>query len=166
MKFSSVLLVAGAALVAAQSLESLPTCAKDCASELLMGTDCGMDPKCICSNKEFIENIRGCVAKACTTDKDRDATVSFAAQICKAVQIDIDTNLPSASTTTSSAPTATGTSTAPLTTGTGSSSGGKKNDTVSTPPPTDEDPEGSAAGKVGGSVIGVIAALGAAVWML
>lgn len=163
MKFSSVLLIAGAALVAAQSLDQLPDCAKECAGKLLTGTDCGMDPKCICANKTFIEDIRGCVAKGCTTDKDREATVSFAAQICKAVQITIDTSLPPA-TSTSSSSTSTGTSTAPTTTGTGGSDSGK-NDTISTPPPKD-DSEDSAAGKVGGSVIGVVAALAAAVWML
>jgi len=163
MKFSSVLLIAGAALVAAQSLDQLPDCAKDCATELLTGTKCGMDPKCICADESFISNIRGCVAKGCTTDKDREATVNFASQICQAVQITIDTSLPPA-TSTSSSSTSTGTSTAPVTTGTGSSDSGK-NDTISKPPPKD-DSEDSAAGKVGGSVIGVVAALGAAVWML
>jgi len=177
MKFSTVLLVAGAAVVAAQSLADLPTCAKTCAGEKLIGTSCGADPKCICTDTTFLTGIAACVTEACTGAGDLDATIKAAVQICNAVNISLDTDiLPPATTSTSTtsstdatvtdAPTDTA---APSTIPTGSAGG--KNDTISTPKPgsDDEDEDGgsdSAAGRVGGSIIGVVAALAGACLLL
>jgi len=175
MKFSTVLLIAGAALVAAQDLAALPDCSKACATKLLTGSNCGIDPKCICSNKAFLSDIATCVATDCKSEADRAATVAFAVEICKAVDIVIDTTLPSASSTssssssTSTAATTTVDKASPTTKSTASSSpsgaAGGNNGTISTPKPTDK-PDESAGKAVRSSLIGVIGALAAAVALL
>ncbi|RPA75317.1 hypothetical protein BJ508DRAFT_418184 [Ascobolus immersus RN42] len=179
MKFTSVLFLAGAALVASQSIADLPTCAKECAGKKLMGNTCNMDPRCICADKSFLVDIAACVDSDCTTQDERDATINFAVNICKAVKIDIDTNLlpPTASTTSSTLPgttaeattTPTASGTAPSTTPTGSTGG--KNDTIAPTQPgsgdeEEDDSSDSAAGRVGGSFIGVVAAVAGACLLL
>jgi len=179
MKFTSVLFLAGAALVASQSIADLPTCAKECAGKKLMGNTCNMDPRCICADKSFLVDIAACVDSDCTTQDERDATINFAVNICKAVKIDIDTNLlppTSDASTSSSAPattaetttTPTASGTAPSTTPTGSTGG--KNDTIAPTKPgsgdEEEDSSDSSAGRVGGSFIGVVAAVAGACLLL
>lgn len=173
MKYTTVLALAGAALVAAQDLSKLPECSKSCASDLLLNSGCGIDPKCICSNQTFLTDIAGCVKKGCTAESDLTATVEFAVQICKAVQIDIDTSLvlpattstsSSSSSSSTSSSTSTSTSAAASTTPTGSAGG--KNNSISTPDPKEDDAKDSAGKAVRSSLIGVVAALAGAVLLL
>ncbi|EGC42805.1 hypothetical protein HCEG_02020 [Histoplasma capsulatum var. duboisii H88] len=57
------------ALVAGQ-IADLPECARNCAFPA-MPPECGVNPKCICSAKSFIDAMTCCVAKSCNPDEQQ-----------------------------------------------------------------------------------------------
>ncbi|KAL2139704.1 hypothetical protein VTI28DRAFT_4837 [Corynascus sepedonium] len=122
MKTIAALSLALAGVVVAQGGLDLPTCAQSCASSFLSGGigDCGRDVKCICSNKEFIDEIACCLAGDCSAS-DQDKAVSVALNLCKGAGV---TDLPSSVTcATASTSAASSTSNAASTTDSASSSG-------------------------------------------
>ncbi|AEO67136.1 uncharacterized protein THITE_2115964 [Thermothielavioides terrestris NRRL 8126] len=77
----TVLLIFALARVAVGQLASLPSCAQDCADHYLTNSgDCGSDPKCICSNKDFLSNIACCVAAVCD-QSDQASAISVAVDV-------------------------------------------------------------------------------------
>ncbi|PLB46965.1 hypothetical protein P170DRAFT_428217 [Aspergillus steynii IBT 23096] len=88
MKFHYLSLALAACLstAAAQGLDSLPSCAKGCATDAIPD-HCGMiDVGCICSDKSFISSISCCVSSKCSDDDQKSrlvpAVIQFANQIC------------------------------------------------------------------------------------
>lgn len=65
MRFATLAIVAGlSAMVSAQGLDDLPTCAQKCYEENT--GDCSpLDIKCICGTKELIEGLSCCVKRTC-----------------------------------------------------------------------------------------------------
>ncbi|KAK1138891.1 hypothetical protein N8T08_001680 [Aspergillus melleus] len=81
LQFVSLALAACLSTAAAQGLDSLPSCAKDCATDAIPD-HCGMiDVGCICSDKSFLTSISCCVSKKCSED-DQKTVIQFANQIC------------------------------------------------------------------------------------
>ncbi|RAK98359.1 CFEM domain-containing protein [Aspergillus ibericus CBS 121593] len=104
----TVALLAGLNLAAAQGMESLPACARDCATGAIPKSCSAIDVGCICSNTSFITSISCCVATACS-DQDQNSAITFAQQICSGAGV---TDLPqSAGCTSGSTASATGQST-------------------------------------------------------
>ncbi|PYI09017.1 hypothetical protein BO78DRAFT_48657 [Aspergillus sclerotiicarbonarius CBS 121057] len=103
-----VAFLAGLSLVAAQGMESLPACARDCATGAIPKSCSAIDVGCICSNTSFITSISCCVATACS-EQDQKSAITFAQQICSGAGV---TDLPqSAGCTSGSTASATGEST-------------------------------------------------------
>ncbi|KAG7288106.1 hypothetical protein NEMBOFW57_007629 [Staphylotrichum longicolle] len=147
MKVPAALLtlaMAGAAV--AQGGPSLPTCAQSCADKFLTGGigNCGSDPKCICSDKDFLGSIACCLVGVCDAPSQSSA-VAFAASLCRGFGV---TDLPTAvacSTATGGAATGAAATTTPASasstessaassavTGSGSSSGSAPTNTAGT----------------------------------
>ncbi|PSR82520.1 hypothetical protein BD289DRAFT_371099 [Coniella lustricola] len=88
--------VAALALYAGLSVaqySGLPTCAQSCASDQFSGgsyAGCGTDPKCICSNQDFLSNIACCLTGACD-EADQSSAIVFATQICSANGVTVPT---------------------------------------------------------------------------
>ncbi|RCI15507.1 hypothetical protein L249_3546 [Ophiocordyceps polyrhachis-furcata BCC 54312] len=89
---SSLLFTLAAGLVAAQDLNGLPPCAKDCVTKNMSGSGVGGCPSadigCICKNKDFLNNIACCLAKACKPE-DQTKTIGFAKQLCNAAGVQV-----------------------------------------------------------------------------
>ncbi|RDA96088.1 hypothetical protein CP533_5775 [Ophiocordyceps camponoti-saundersi (nom. inval.)] len=89
---SSLLFTLVAGLVAAQDMNGIPSCAKDCVNKSMTGSGvagCGLaDVSCICKNKEFLNSIACCVAKACKPD-DQNKTIAVAKQLCSAAGVQV-----------------------------------------------------------------------------
>ncbi|OJD13719.1 hypothetical protein AJ78_05851 [Emergomyces pasteurianus Ep9510] len=140
MRLSIAAVASLLALASAQGLGGLPDCAKNCAGSAIP-QECGLDVKCICTAKTFLDAITCCVAKACNAD-DQKKTISFAKGICGTVGV---TNIPDAaicatgSTTGTGTATGTPTGTRSGTTASGSPTstgeGGAKTGSSSTAPP-------------------------------
>ncbi|KAF7116393.1 hypothetical protein CNMCM5793_004637 [Aspergillus hiratsukae] len=118
MKLYSVSLALAACLsmAAAQGLQDLPACARQCATNSIPA-NCGLSVECICSDSSFISGISCCILNTCPTDEQQEeahpfvptAAVQFANQICKTAGV---TNLPQSPSCPSSTQSATGTSSA------------------------------------------------------
>ncbi|PWY76196.1 hypothetical protein BO70DRAFT_90859 [Aspergillus heteromorphus CBS 117.55] len=93
----SVALLAGLSPVVAQGMESLPACARDCATNSIPKTCKAIDVNCICSDKSFITGISCCVANACS-QQDQQSALTFAQQICGGAGV---TDLPQSASCTS-----------------------------------------------------------------
>ncbi|RLL94530.1 hypothetical protein CFD26_101060 [Aspergillus turcosus] len=109
MKLYSVALALAACLgmAAAQGLESLPPCARQCATGSIPA-NCGINVQCICSDASFISGISCCILNTCPPD-EQQAAVQFANQICRTAGV---TNLPQSPSCASATQSATGTSSA------------------------------------------------------
>ncbi|KAF3767154.1 hypothetical protein M406DRAFT_97783 [Cryphonectria parasitica EP155] len=90
LSFFSAALFAGLSFA---QFSGLPTCAQDCASDQFSGgsyAGCGTDPKCICSNQDFLSNIACCLVGACDA-ADQTSAIAFATQICSAQGVTVPT---------------------------------------------------------------------------
>ncbi|KAJ4420236.1 hypothetical protein N0V85_000674 [Neurospora sp. IMI 360204] len=136
MKVTAALFsLAFASFAAAQDLGNLPSCATECATPYLTNgiSNCGRDPKCICTDETFIKDIQCCLLKTCSPDQI-DAAASFAVTFCKnngatnfptkatCATAAATTSTGSASTSATAVVVTTGTGTAAATTVTGSNS--------------------------------------------
>lgn len=94
MKFTAVALVAAAAVVSAQSIGDIPSCAQTCLLPALQATGCDLtDFKCSCSNTEFVTGSTACIQKACSpADQEKAAKATY--ELCKSVGVEIPTQPP------------------------------------------------------------------------
>ncbi|KAJ5748089.1 uncharacterized protein N7511_009785 [Penicillium nucicola] len=112
MKFNIIALAALLTTAAAQGLGDLPDCSKECATGAIPQS-CGIDFKCICEAKSFLNDVTCCVAQKCSK-ADQETTLKVAKSICARGGV---TNLPdevtcsSSSSSSSSSSTSTGTKT-------------------------------------------------------
>ncbi|KAF2200137.1 hypothetical protein GQ43DRAFT_473008 [Delitschia confertaspora ATCC 74209] len=91
MRFSSfATLAAFCSLALAQNpLSGLQPCARDCLTDDFGG--CALlDVKCICGNKNLIDNLSCCVSKNCNADQQQE-TIKFAHDICVANGVTVPT---------------------------------------------------------------------------
>ncbi|KAB8070223.1 hypothetical protein BDV29DRAFT_37518 [Aspergillus leporis] len=145
LHYISLTLVIFLSTVAAQGLNSLPDCAKDCATGSIPKQCKTIDISCICGDKSFINNVSCCVANKCSKDQ-QDAVIKFATQICSGAGINdlpksascasgsssaTETSSGSSSTSNQSSTTATGTNTKTSHTTTSGSSSGSTSSTTS-----------------------------------
>ncbi|KAK4158084.1 hypothetical protein C8A00DRAFT_28982 [Chaetomidium leptoderma] len=125
MKVPAALLsLALASAVIAQGTPELPTCAQKCADGFLSGGigNCGNDPTCICSNKDFLSSISCCLVDACDAPAQSEAMV-FASRLCRGFSVtDLPTAVVCASTTGAAATTTSAGSATTKATGAGSTS--------------------------------------------
>ncbi|XWX00204.1 hypothetical protein V2A60_008224 [Cordyceps javanica] len=114
MKFIIALVAAATSLVAAQNnpLNDIPKCAQDCVGKFLSGSSIAgcslLDYKCVCSNKEFLNEIACCLAPVCD-DKGKSDTIALANKLCKAFDVDLPTAV-TCNTAATATPTSTGSS--------------------------------------------------------
>ncbi|TQV90545.1 Extracellular membrane protein, 8-cysteine region, CFEM [Cordyceps javanica] len=114
MKFIIALVAAATSLVAAQNnpLNDIPKCAQDCVGKFLSGSSiagCSLiDYKCVCSNKDFLNEIACCLAPVCD-DKGKSDTIALANKLCKAFDVDLPTAV-TCNTAATATPTSTGSS--------------------------------------------------------
>ncbi|CAI7639311.1 unnamed protein product [Penicillium pancosmium] len=115
MKLSQLTLALAALLTtaAAQGLGDLPDCARSCATDAIPSS-CGIDVKCICTTKSFLNDISCCVADKCSKD-DQETTLKVAKSICARGGV---TDVPTSVVCSTGASASTGTKTG-TTTGTG-----------------------------------------------
>jgi len=111
MRFATLAIVAGlSAMVSAQGLDDLPTCAQKCYEENT--GDCSpLDIKCICGTKELIEGLSCCVKRTCD-EASTELTIQFAAKLCNANGVEVPTSPSCAASLVSSTAAPTGSSTA------------------------------------------------------
>ncbi|KOS48144.1 hypothetical protein ACN38_g883 [Penicillium nordicum] len=81
MKFTITFAVAALlSTAAAQGLSDLPDCSKSCATGSIPQS-CGIDFKCICEAKSFLDDVACCIADKCSK-ADQDTTIKVAKSIC------------------------------------------------------------------------------------
>lgn len=121
----------------------------------------GPDVTCICSNKDFLNNIACCLVGVCN-QADQDAATLYAHQICAANGV---TNLPASvvcsSSATSSTSTATGTNAVSAATTSGTSTTTTAGTSASSSSPTatkNAGPHNNVAG-IGAGILGGLAAV-------
>ncbi|PFH58360.1 hypothetical protein XA68_13765 [Ophiocordyceps unilateralis] len=89
---SALIVTLAASLTIAQDLSAMPPCAKDCVSKYMGGSSVAgcqaADIACVCKNKDFLNNIACCLAKACKPE-DQAKTISFAKQLCSAAGVQV-----------------------------------------------------------------------------
>ncbi|KAJ5184632.1 Extracellular membrane protein CFEM domain [Penicillium cf. griseofulvum] len=91
MKFTITFALAALLTTAtAQGLGDLPNCSKSCATGAIPA-NCGIDFKCICESKTFLNDMACCVADKCTKG-DQELTIKVAQSICARGDV---TDLPS-----------------------------------------------------------------------
>ncbi|KAH8422909.1 CFEM domain-containing protein [Aspergillus melleus] len=128
LHFVSLALAACLSTAAAQGLDSLPSCAKDCATDAIPD-HCGtIDVGCICSDKSFITSISCCVSKKCSED-DQKTVIQFANQICSGAGVK---DLPKSASCASGASSATESSSETSTGSPSSTATGKSSDASTT----------------------------------
>ncbi|RAL09464.1 CFEM domain-containing protein [Aspergillus homomorphus CBS 101889] len=93
MKFynTAIAFLSALASVVAQGMDSLPPCARECATGAIPKTCQLIDVGCICGTKSFISDMSCCVAKSCSPE-DEKAALAFAVQLCSGAGV---TGLPS-----------------------------------------------------------------------
>ncbi|KAJ9492276.1 hypothetical protein VN97_g1004 [Penicillium thymicola] len=132
MKFTITFAVAALLSTAsAQGLGDLPDCSKSCATGSIPQS-CGIDFKCICEAKSFLDDVACCIADKCSK-ADQDTTIKVAESICARGGV---TDLPtevvcSSSKSSSSSETKSGTETAGATKTSDSTTGTKASTTAS-----------------------------------
>ncbi|KAF2740435.1 hypothetical protein EJ04DRAFT_518746 [Polyplosphaeria fusca] len=115
MRFSSLTILAalGSFALAQNPLDQLPKCAQTC-----FGSDYGncapLDIGCVCGNTALIQKISCCVFATCT-DAERDTTIKFAAGLCQANGVTVNTNPTCSSTVAASGSGSASTSSASVT---------------------------------------------------
>ncbi|PKY04027.1 hypothetical protein P168DRAFT_290157 [Aspergillus campestris IBT 28561] len=102
----SLALVGFLGTAAAQGMNGLPDCAKECATGSIPDTCSMIDIKCICSTKSFLTDISCCVATKCSEDKQKE-TIEFAHKICSGAGVN---DLPQSASCASESSTSTKTS--------------------------------------------------------
>ncbi|CDM35011.1 hypothetical protein DTO013E5_3093 [Penicillium roqueforti] len=81
MKFTiTFALAALLSTAAAQGLGDLPDCSKTCATGSIPQS-CGIDFKCICESKSFLDDVACCIADKCSK-ADQETTIKVAKSIC------------------------------------------------------------------------------------
>ncbi|KXG45346.1 Extracellular membrane protein, CFEM domain [Penicillium griseofulvum] len=91
MKFTITFALAALLTTAtAQGLGDLPDCSKSCATGAIP-ENCGIDFKCICESKSFLNDMACCVADKCAK-ADQELTIKVAKSICARGDV---TDLPS-----------------------------------------------------------------------
>ncbi|KAJ2890229.1 hypothetical protein MKZ38_002236 [Zalerion maritima] len=163
--FATTLVAAG--LVAAQSIDDLPDCAKTCLNDFISGSqiaDCSRtDVGCICANDDFIGGIGCCLLDGCEEDA-QTAAIQYAATICAVEDVSVPTVITCATGTadSGSSVTATATGTADSdSTATSTSDGATTTATAedeSTTTGSDSYAGPTAAAGMGGLAVGVLAA--------
>ncbi|KAK6542838.1 hypothetical protein TWF694_006779 [Orbilia ellipsospora] len=107
MKFSTVLLAAGAITTTYAQLSAFPSCALSCLVSGISSSGCSAtDYKCTCSSSAFLTTSTTCIKGACST-ADQDAARTAAINLCNSVGIDVSGQIPpvgGSTTTTTSAP--------------------------------------------------------------
>ncbi|KAJ6137699.1 hypothetical protein N7471_004185 [Penicillium samsonianum] len=118
MKFTiTFALAALLSTAAAQGLGDLPDCSKTCATGSIP-QNCGIDFKCICESKSFLDGVACCIADKCSK-ADQETTIKVAKSICARGGVtDLPTEVVCSSSKSSSS---SGTSTSSTETGTKSS---------------------------------------------
>lgn len=110
MKASTIFTVAAAAYTVSAQLDSLPTCALNCAVKSLGSSGCPTtDIACICKATAFVTSLVPCVQGACSA-AEFEATVQAAQGLCQQAGVSLD--IPTGGATTSAASTSTDTATA------------------------------------------------------
>ncbi|POR36532.1 Uncharacterized protein TPAR_03248, partial [Tolypocladium paradoxum] len=171
---SALVMALAASLVAAQSLDGIPDCAKDCVTKFVTGTSIAgckvADIACICGNKDFLNNIACCLAGVCS-QSDQDKTVQYATQLCNASGVQVPNKVvcnsgaassgsASGSASASSTGSASGTAT-PTTTGTAASASTSGTATGASPTSRSTGAAAPVVGSVGGLAGAVLAMLAA-----
>ncbi|KAJ6186978.1 hypothetical protein N7519_001886 [Penicillium mononematosum] len=107
MKFTiTFALAALLSTAAAQGLGDLPDCSKTCATGSIPD-NCGIDFKCICEAKSFLDDVACCIADKCS-EADQETTIKVAKSICARGGV---TDLPSEVVCSSKSGSSSGTST-------------------------------------------------------
>ncbi|KID75772.1 uncharacterized protein G6M90_00g048370 [Metarhizium brunneum] len=86
MKFTAVAAISMAALVSAQSISDIPSCALSCIQRAVLSTHCeGTDLKCICKKENF-STIQGaatpCVIEQCGTETAVNKVLPATTNLC------------------------------------------------------------------------------------
>ncbi|KAI9884727.1 MAG: hypothetical protein M1823_003471 [Watsoniomyces obsoletus] len=103
------------ALASAQTtpnLAGLPSCARACVGTSVNVPGCqGLDIRCICSNRDFLNNISCCIQRSCSAE-EQASTIRFASGLCATAGVNVPTEAtcPSGSASASPSPTTTGAS--------------------------------------------------------
>jgi len=119
MRFSIILALIPA-VVYAQSLNNLPTCAQNCAASGLSATGCSLlNVTCICSNTAFLGALLPCIRSNCS-QQDQGTTVSFAQQLCASGNVTLSIPSTAARTNSTRAPVSNSTISVRTTSATGS----------------------------------------------
>ncbi|OJK00558.1 hypothetical protein ASPACDRAFT_1856124 [Aspergillus aculeatus ATCC 16872] len=116
MKFYyiAITFLAGLISVVAQGMDSLPACARECATGAIPKTCQSIDVGCICGTKSFISDMSCCVAKSCSP-QDEKAALGFAVQLCDGAGVtDLPSSASCANSVTSTNATSASTPTSPV----------------------------------------------------
>ncbi|KAI9779887.1 MAG: hypothetical protein M1816_003312 [Peltula sp. TS41687] len=102
----AALLITGfSTVIAAQSLADLPKCAQGCVGSSVSVPGCqSFDIRCICSNRDWLQGVACCLAKACSSEEQANA-VKFAGSFCATAGVTVPNQVtcPSAAAGSSSA---------------------------------------------------------------
>ncbi|KAE8152117.1 hypothetical protein BDV25DRAFT_151595 [Aspergillus avenaceus] len=110
LQYIPLTLAACLATVAAQGMDGLPDCAKDCATGSIPKKCQNIDVACICGDKNFINDIACCVSTKCSSEQ-QEAVIKFANQICSGAGVnDLPKSATCASGSSSAAQTSSGSS--------------------------------------------------------
>ncbi|ROW16709.1 hypothetical protein VPNG_01531 [Cytospora leucostoma] len=99
----------------------LPSCAESCAAEQFQSgsyAGCGTNPKCICSNQDFLGTISCCLVDACDA-ADQAKAITFAQAICQANGVTVASTASCSTAAASSTASGSAASTSASTTATG-----------------------------------------------
>ncbi|PYI23367.1 putative CFEM domain protein [Aspergillus violaceofuscus CBS 115571] len=116
MKFyyAAITFLARLISVVAQGMDSLPACARECATGAIPKTCQPIDVGCICGTKSFISDMSCCVAKSCSP-QDEKAALGFALQLCSGAGVtDLPSSASCANSATSTNATSASTTTSPV----------------------------------------------------
>ncbi|RAH46467.1 CFEM domain-containing protein [Aspergillus brunneoviolaceus CBS 621.78] len=98
--------LAGLTSVVAQGMDSLPVCARECATGAIPKTCQSIDVGCICGTKSFISDMSCC---------DEKAALGFAVQLCSGAGVtDLPSSASCANSVTSTNATSASTTTSPV----------------------------------------------------
>ncbi|OLL23958.1 GPI-anchored CFEM domain protein [Neolecta irregularis DAH-3] len=93
MLLSRPLVLALAALTAAQSIGDLPACAQLCLANGISGSGCtAANIKCVCASTAFLEGLASCVRERCSP-ADRVVVANFATTLCSGAGVTIPADI-------------------------------------------------------------------------
>ncbi|RAK82446.1 CFEM domain-containing protein [Aspergillus fijiensis CBS 313.89] len=112
--YIAITFLAGLISVVAQGMDSLPVCARECATGAIPKTCQSIDVGCICGTKSFISDMSCCVAKSCSP-QDEKAALGFTVQLCSGAGVtDLPSSASCANSVTSTNATSASTTTSPV----------------------------------------------------